>query len=349
MGIAVAILLLIATAALSAALIILLKPLLFRYALARPNVRSSHKEPTPQGAGIAVVAATLLGALPVIWLLAPHLPAEVTPKLLPFCGAVLALAVIGLVDDVAPVTPWLRLIGQTAAAIALYLALPDGAQALPFLPQVLEAAICIVGLVWFINLTNFMDGIDGMTVAGIVPMVAGVALLAWSERPPATSEAVLALALAAALIGFAPFNRPVALVFLGDVGSLAIGGMAGWLLLGVAASGKIAAALILASYYLADTGLTLLRRWRRGERLSHAHREHFYQRATARGWPVYDVTGRVWRLGLWLVALAVMAGTTDIVLLQLGALAVAGVLVADLMIDFETAPGAGQRSSAGPG
>ena len=88
------------------------------------------------------------------------------------------------------------------------------------------------------------------------------------------------------MIGFAYFNRPVARLFLGDVGSLPIGLLLGWLLLLLAANGHLAAALLMPLYYLADATITLLRRLFRGEPVWHAHRTHFYQLATDRGFTV---------------------------------------------------------------
>lgn len=316
-----------AAAALSAGLIVILMPLLRRYALARPNARSSHAVPTPQGAGIAVIAATLAVAIGYLGLFG-MLPSS---RLMPLTAATVGLALIGFVDDVAPMPPWPRLAVQGWAAVALLEALPAEARALPLLPYAVEYAICIVGLVWFVNLTNFMDGIDGMTVAGIVPPLAGVALL--SGQAPL--ELTAALALIGALAGFAPFNRHVASVFLGDVGSLAIGGIAGWLLLGIACNGHLAAALILPLYYLADTGVTLFRRWRRGERLSQAHREHCYQRALAQGLTVRQVVARVWTLDAALLVLAIVAGRSSAVWLQVACLLAAGVLTAVMLGRFE--------------
>ena len=315
--------LIIGTAACSAGLIVVLRPVLMRYALARPNGRSSHSTPTPQGAGLAVVATALAGtvvASPIIDGGGSGL------HLLPFVLAILALALIGLIDDIAPLQPGLRLIVQAMAAMGLMLALPDGARALPLLPYGIEFIIAVTGLVWFVNLTNFMDGIDGMTVAGIVPPLAVIALL--SKHP---LEYTAAIALIGALIGFAPFNRHVAKVFLGDVGSLAIGGIAGWLLLSLACAGQLVAALILPLYYLADTGVTLFRRWRRGAKLSHAHREHCYQLAARRGLTVPQVVRRVWVVNGLLLVLGLIAGMTPQLMLQLGCLATAGMLVAGLL------------------
>src|SRR5689334_6352276 len=184
----------LAAAIVCAGLIVLLRPLLQRYALARPNARSSHKVPTPQGAGIAVIAATLL-------------------------------------------------IGG-AFAVLTDLRLP--------------VIVLIAGL-WFVNLVNFMDGLDLMTAAEAVPITATLVLVRLFGMLP-LPVVLIAAALCGALLGFAPFNRPVAKVFLGDVGSLPIGLLLGWCLLQLAYDKQFAAALLLPMYYLADATVTLLRR-----------------------------------------------------------------------------------------
>ena len=305
----------------------LLRPLLVRYALARPNARSSHTVPTPQGAGLAVIGAALTCVIAAALLMRLG-TGPATPNLISFVLGILGLAAIGFIDDIAPLSARVRLAVQTAACLGLLLALPDGARALPLLPYPLELLISLAGLVWFVNLTNFMDGIDGMTVAGIVPVLAGIGLLAATADPAAATDAMIALALAGGLIGFAPFNRHVAKVFLGDVGSLAIGGITGWLLLSLACRGALVPALILALYYLADTTTTLLLRWRRRARVSEAHREHFYQRAVAGGLGVPRVIARVWALNGALFILALAAGATKQPLLQLVCLASAAGLTA---------------------
>src|SRR3954449_10438662 len=85
------------------------------------------------------------------------------------------------------------------------------------------------------------------------------------------------------MLGFAPFNKPVARLFLGDVGSLPIGLLVGWMLLRLAGAGALPAALLLPLYYLADATLTLGKRLARGERVWQAHRTHFYQQANENG------------------------------------------------------------------
>src|SRR5207253_7261228 len=134
----------------------------------------------------------------------------------------------------------------------------------------------IVAGVWFVNLTNFMDGLDWMTVAEVVPVTAGLVVIGALGGLP-SHGIVLALALGGAMLGFAPFNRPVARLFLGDVGSLPIGLLLCWLLILLAGQGYLAAALLLPLYYLADGTITLLRRIANRERFWEAHRSHLYQ------------------------------------------------------------------------
>jgi len=145
---------------------------------------------------------------------------------------------------------------------------------------------------------------------------------------PAT---LVATALCGAMLGFAPFNRHPAKVFLGDVGSLPIGLLLGWCLLDLAWHQHLAAALLLPAYYLADSTITLFRRIVRREPFWAAHRSHFYQRATDNGFPVPRVVGEVFALNLVLVLLAIVtlrAGsvTATAIALAAGAFAVAFVL-----------------------
>jgi UDP-N-acetylmuramyl pentapeptide phosphotransferase/UDP-N-acetylglucosamine-1-phosphate transferase len=163
-----------------------------------------------------------------------------------------------------------------------------------------------------------------------VPITATLIVLGWLGELPAL-PALIAAALCGAMLGFAPFNRPVAKVFLGDVGSLPIGLLLGWCLLQLAWHHQVAAALLLPLYYLADATLTLLRRMARREPFWAAHRTHFYQRATDNGFTVPRVIGEVFLLNLVLAALAMIATATatvaaSAVSLLTGALAVAIVL-----------------------
>jgi UDP-N-acetylmuramyl pentapeptide phosphotransferase/UDP-N-acetylglucosamine-1-phosphate transferase len=316
-------------AATSVGLILLLKPALARYALARPNARSSHKIPTPQGGGIAVVAATFAGVL------AGAALASIAPDMLralwPLAAAVVLLAAVGAGDDIFHIPVGPRLILQFVAVGLVVAALPDDARIIPRLPWWFERAALLIGGVYVVNLVNFMDGIDWMTVAEVGPVTAGLCGLFWFGALP-LRDAVIAAALLGAVAGFAPFNRPVAKLFLGDVGSLPIGLLLFWLLLQLATRGHVAAALLLPLYYLADATVSLGRRLAKGENVLQAHRSHFYQRATDLGFSVGEVVARVFAVNLLLAALAIVSVSASspwspIIALGLGIAIVAGLLI----------------------
>jgi hypothetical protein len=152
-------------------------------------------------------------------------------------------------------------------------------------------------------------------------------------------DTVVSLALCGATIGFAFFNRPVAMLFLGDVGSLPIGLLLGWLLLLLAGSGARTAAVLLPLYYLADSTITLLRRAIRSEPVWQAHRSNFYQRATDHGFRVIEVLTRVFVVNLALAVLSLAtillpSRTTDIIALSVGA-----ALVTWFLVVFARGPG----------
>jgi UDP-N-acetylmuramyl pentapeptide phosphotransferase/UDP-N-acetylglucosamine-1-phosphate transferase len=320
---------LLAAIATSAGLILALRPLLVRYALARPNARSSHTAPTPQGGGIAVVTA----ALASLWLglALAGLAGETQLAGLTLAAAILAL--IGVVDDIRGLGPVPRLLVQAVAVGVVIATLPSDVRIVPLLPPALEWALLLVGGVWFVNLVNFMDGIDWMTVAETVPIAAGAALLGLLGAVP-LSAVLAALALLGATIGFAPFNRPVARLFLGDVGSLPIGLMLGWILMILATRGHFAAALLLPLYYLADATITLARRLSRREAVWQAHRTHFYQRATDGGFAVTEIVVRVFVLNIALATLALVSAIEPDLRVDLATLALGGALVAWLLGTF---------------
>ncbi|MGY3444329.1 MULTISPECIES: glycosyl transferase [unclassified Bradyrhizobium] len=309
-------------ASISAILIRATRPLLLRVALAKPNARSSHRIPTPQGAGIAVTVATLLAGGIVIALAGSP---DLTIPFIVF-AACLFIAVVGFADDIRslPVVP--RLLLQAAAVAAVVLSAPGDLRLVPAVPLWLERGLLLIAGLWFVNLVNFMDGLDLMTAAEAVPITVAVALLGCFGQVPAAA-ALVAAALCGALLGFAPFNRPVAKIFLGDVGSLPIGLLLGWCLLELALHQQFAAALLLPLYYLTDATVTLIRRMARREPFWAAHRSHFYQRATDNGFTVWRVVGEVFALNLVLALLAFASVAlnslaADIALLLAGVLAV---------------------------
>jgi UDP-N-acetylmuramyl pentapeptide phosphotransferase/UDP-N-acetylglucosamine-1-phosphate transferase len=324
----------LAAAAICAGLLLWLRPWLARYALARPNARSSHKVPTPQGGGIAVVAATTIVVVAAEIFFANQLGDQWRLSIV--FASTIGLALVGVTDDLRPLDAIPRLALQIAAVAAIIATFPADMRIVPSIPWWLDRAVMLVGGIWLVNLVNFMDGIDWMTVAEIVPTTAALGLFGLMGLLP--SEATLvALALCGAMVGFAPFNRPVAQLFLGDVGSLPIGLLLGWLLAVLAGGGHLAAAVLLPLYYLADATITLMRRLVNGEQIMQAHRSHFYQRALDVGLAVNQVVARVFALNLALGLLALLTVLRESAILNVAAFITGLILVTLLLVDLSRA------------
>jgi UDP-N-acetylmuramyl pentapeptide phosphotransferase/UDP-N-acetylglucosamine-1-phosphate transferase len=315
------VLLLAGCAGLTALLILVLRPILVRHLLAQPNARSSHSVPTPQGAGLAVMAVVFAGCAIGLYF------APAKPSLLGVLVAAAGLTLLGAIDDAYTLPVWSRLKGQALAALVLVGTLPQELRLFPgLMPAGVEDVLLLLGIMWFVNAVNFLDGLDWMTVAQVVPMTLGVAILHALGAVPATVS-LLALTLLGATIGFAVFNKHPASIFLGDAGSLPIGLLLAFMLIFVAET-NLAAALLLALYTLADSTLTLFRRLVAGERVFAAHRTHFYQRAVTAGLRVPQVTARVFALCLFLAGLAIAAVLANSTAADLALLAIGGAATA---------------------
>jgi UDP-N-acetylmuramyl pentapeptide phosphotransferase/UDP-N-acetylglucosamine-1-phosphate transferase len=260
-----------------------------RAILDHPNQRSSHSTPTPRGGGLAVMAVIVLVAGGVA-LSSADWPAMIV------LGAAGILSAISWWDDLKDLPAATRLTAQAlAVAIGLGVMGDDLIIAQGLLPPWLDHAMAALLWLWFINLFNFMDGIDGISGVEAISIAAGLWLVAQMSGASGNLDSY-ALVAGSASLGFLYWNWPPARIFLGDVGSIGLGFVFGWLLLLAAGQGHWAAALILPLYYLADASLTLIRRVTSGEAFWRAHREHFYQRA-ARGWTSHR------RPVAWLMAL----------------------------------------------
>jgi Fuc2NAc and GlcNAc transferase len=248
-----------------------------------PNQRSSHAMPTPRGGGLAIVASTLAAA--IILNVSGRLPPKLTLTVMLGGGLV---ALIGGLDDRRGLPVYLRLCAHFVAA-GVAAGLVGSIESLTIGKTVIFLGyarwpVTVISVVWFLNLFNFMDGIDGIAISEAVFIgAAGAVLAALNGAPVGIVMAMLALA--AACLGFWPLNWPPARMFMGDVGSGFLGFVVGVLALATIHSGTLSVWtwILLSGTFLADATVTLVRRLARGESIHQAHRSHAYQ-CLARRW-----------------------------------------------------------------
>ncbi len=303
--------------------------------LDHPNQRSSHAAPTPRGGGLALIPVLI-----VVWGAGALVLPESAPTLDVVLALIALLAALSWLDDLRGVAIAARLATQAAAvALGLWTLPGDGLVFQGLVPPLLDTLLAGLLWLWFINLFNFMDGIDGLAGVETVAIGAGLCLAALAAGWR-LDAALYSLAAAAAALGFLRWNWPPARIFLGDVGSVPLGFALGWLLLWAAAAGLWATALILPLYYLADATLTLGRRALRGERVWQAHRDHFYQRAARALGSHLAVLRAVLVANLALVGLAVAAAAAPA---GGGAWLVAGAAVVSALLWYLQRAGAGEK------
>ncbi|MFC0875931.1 glycosyltransferase family 4 protein [Saccharicrinis sp. FJH2] len=241
-----------------------------------PNHRSSHSVPIPRGGGLAIAIVWYV-SLAIFFILG-----KIEARLFWALLTGMILSIVSFVDDLKSLSPKIRMGTQIITAILALLAL-GGSRIVDLGFVQLDniyvfTLLSIPFIVWFINLFNFLDGIDGyLGMEGVFIFIA-----LWFF----TGNTVL-LIFVAAILGFLILNWPMpqAKIFCGDVGSTLIGFNVAVFAIYLQSTSQLSIVipLILSSLFWFDATLTLFRRWRNGEKLSEAHRKHAYQRIVQYG------------------------------------------------------------------
>ena len=270
-----------------------------------PNVRSSHKVPTPRGGGLAIAITILSGSVLSCWLRFTDATTMAAPLAM---GAI--VAAIGYMDDKRGLSAATRFAVHLAASVVTVTTLLFATTTRGTIEPVswAVAGVLVLGIAWSINLFNFMDGIDGIAASEALFVAASGAAFAFLSDHHGLFTILLLTASASA--GFLVWNWPPAKIFMGDVGSGFLGFWLGAMMVALYLSGVVSiwTSAILAAAFIADSTTTLLRRLLRGEQWYEAHRTHAYQRLAVKWGSHTKVTSLLWLLNvLVLLPLAVVS------------------------------------------
>lgn len=248
-----------------------------------PNARSSHSIPTPRGGGWLALGIPLIAL--VLFLITLPFAAAIKISLGTLAASLCVLMIVSGFDDKWSLTPCVRLLVHFVASVAIVMTLPDSVRVFPDMPLLFEQIVLVLGCVWMINLTNFVDGINGITAVNGLSLALGLAIAACLMPVyPSLNVLLLSAALiAGGLGGFLYWNAPNARIFMGDVGSVPLGLWQAYALIFFASIFGVIPALLLCLYPLTDATFTLFKRALQRQKIWEAHRSHFYQQAVQNG------------------------------------------------------------------
>ena len=207
--------------ALASLVTLVLTPLALRFAVRRslldhPNAIKAQSNPVPYFGGAAIVAgfSVVVGAAAVL-----RDPESGPGQLLAVLGLAVALAAVGLVDDIRGLSPWVRLAAEAAAGVGVWWG--DVARIEVLQNDALNLVVTVVWIVGVTNAFNLLDNMDGLSagVAGI----AAVFLFVLAQQNGQFLVATLSLALAGCAVGFLRSNFHPARIYMGDAGALFLG------------------------------------------------------------------------------------------------------------------------------
>lgn len=253
-----------------------------------PNQRTNHKIPTPRGGGLAILICILICFTTI------ELQSHTNYYLIYLITAISICAAISLLDDIFNISILVRICFQI---LTVYLTINSlhgyNTTILPYLSLTIEKTLIAIALLGFVNIYNFMDGIDGLAASQTIYISTIVLIFSIIDPQINPSISYICLSIVGSCLGFLIYNWHPAKIFMGDVGSVTLGLICGWLLINLAIYGYITAAIIIPGYYLADGITTILKRLIHKKKIWQAHSEHYYQLAIRKGKLHSQVTKKI--------------------------------------------------------
>jgi UDP-N-acetylmuramyl pentapeptide phosphotransferase/UDP-N-acetylglucosamine-1-phosphate transferase len=271
-----------------------------------PSMRRSHDKVTPRGGGLAIVIVVTI-AFSMFEYLTTNAFAAST-KIIPL---LFIISAVSFWDDLKPISAIIRLIVHLiCASFAVFFFLSPTLSLIHHLPLYITFAIAVIALSGFINIYNFMDGIDGISCMESIHLSVTMLLLC-RLQPEAIVNlyfiTILSTIIFGCCCGFLIFNWHPAKIFLGDIGSISLGFLTGLCLLLLSSSNihLFIACFIAALYYITDGGLTILIRLVNKEKIWQPHLKHFFQKAVQNGKTHKQVVSSIAVCNIFLMLLSV--------------------------------------------
>ncbi|BFD46885.1 MAG: glycosyltransferase family 4 protein [Rickettsia endosymbiont of Sergentomyia squamirostris] len=273
-----------------------------------PDPRRVHSRITPRGGGLAIVIVVIIALIAYEYFSTKTLINSI--KIVPL---LLIISTISFLDDLISIPIFVRLIFHIiCSTIAIFLFLFPVVLFHHELPLYIDFMLSIIGLIVFLNIYNFLDGIDGISGAESIHLSITILILCYLKSDIIINInfiIVLNTIILACSIGFLIFNWHPAKIFLGDVGSISLGFLLGLCLLLISASSVhlFVASSIASLYYLADGGLTILIRLVNKEKIWQPHLKHFFQKAVRNGKSHKEVVSRIIICNILLMVLSIIS------------------------------------------
>lgn len=249
----------------------------------KPSGRRVHIKVTPRGGGIAVVFVLILCSGLFEYYTTKHLI-----YFIQFAPILITLSAVSLIDDIRHIDVFIRfIIHILCASLAVYNFLYPHLILQQYVPQTVDIFLAIIGLTAFLNIYNFLDGIDGITAVQSIHLSSAILILCFLQKSIiikvdfVITTATINLGFS---IAFLFFNWHPAKIFLGDIGSISLGFTIGLCLLLIAASSLhlVLAVLIVSLYYIADASVTMFIRLINKEIIWTPHLQHFFHKAVTK-------------------------------------------------------------------
>jgi len=266
-----------------------------------PDERTNHSVPTPRGGGIAVISTILL-----FLIIASFYHEGLFAKIMPIIIGATILSILSWIDDKRGLSPLIRFSTQIITISIITLFFMDKALFNnDYIPYFIMVVFVIILWTWFLNLFNFMDGINGITSVETISICVGIVAIVSIKNLDSHFAFISALC-ASSILGFLFWNWGNAKIFLGDVGSISMGFILGWLMLEIASKGYWSPMIILSLYYLFDSTYTITKRLLKKEKIWLPHSQHFYQKAVRSGKSHANVTTAILITNIALIILAIV-------------------------------------------